>query len=140
MARIVIVEDDRDIRELIALILEEDGHTSVATATGPEALQECGHAVPDLVLLDISLPGELSGLEVCRRLRGDERLAIPGTGLGLSIVRGIATGHAGTVSVISREGVGTRVELRLPVGAPVASVTRRRDPAGPRSAGGARPG
>ena len=75
MARIVIVEDDRDIRELIALILEEDGHTSVATATGPEALQECGHAVPDLVLLDISLPGELSGLEVCRRLRGDERLA-----------------------------------------------------------------
>jgi signal transduction histidine kinase len=69
-----------------------------------------------------------------------QRLAIPGTGLGLSIVRGIATGHAGTVSVISREGVGTRVELRLPVGAPVAPVTRRRDPAGPRSAGGARPG
>ena len=74
MARIVIVEDDRDIRELIALILEEDGHTSVATATGPEALQECGHAVPDLVLLDVSLPGELSGLEVCRRLRSDERM------------------------------------------------------------------
>ena len=69
-----------------------------------------------------------------------QRLAIPGTGLGLSIVHGIATGHAGTVSVISREGAGTRVELRLPVGAPVASVTRRRDPAGPRSAGGARPG
>ena len=46
MARIVIVEDDRDIRELIALILDEDGHTTVATATGPEALQACGTPYP----------------------------------------------------------------------------------------------
>lgn len=74
MARIVVVEDDRDIRELVALILDEEGHTTVATATGPEALQACGHAVPDLVLLDVSLPGQLSGLEVCRRLRSDERM------------------------------------------------------------------
>jgi two-component system phosphate regulon response regulator PhoB len=75
VARIVIVEDDRDIRELIGLILDEEGHTTVATATGADALRECRDDVPDLVLLDVSLPGELSGLEVCLRLRADERLA-----------------------------------------------------------------
>jgi two-component system, OmpR family, phosphate regulon response regulator PhoB len=75
VARIVIVEDDRDIRELIGLILDEDGYTIVAIATGADALQACRDDVPDLVLLDVSLPGELSGLEVCRRVRADERLA-----------------------------------------------------------------
>jgi DNA-binding response OmpR family regulator len=75
VALIVIVEDDRDIRELIALILDEDGYETVATSTGADAMEECRERVPDLVLLDISLPGELSGLEVCRRLRADSRLA-----------------------------------------------------------------
>jgi signal transduction histidine kinase len=64
-----------------------------------------------------------------------QRRAIPGTGLGLSIVHGIATGHGGTVSVTSQEGRGTRVELRLPLGAPVASVTGQRGRAGPRPVG-----
>jgi DNA-binding response OmpR family regulator len=75
VALIVIVEDDRDIRELIALILDEDGYETVATSTGADALEACRERVPDLVLLDVSLPGELSGLEVCRRLRADGRMA-----------------------------------------------------------------
>jgi PAS domain S-box-containing protein len=64
-----------------------------------------------------------------------QRRAIPGTGLGLSIVHGIATGHGGTVSVTSQEGRGTRVELRLPLGAPLGSVIGQRGRAGPRPVG-----
>jgi PAS domain S-box-containing protein len=64
-----------------------------------------------------------------------QQRAIPGTGLGLSIVRGIAAGHGGTVSVTSQEGRGTRVELRLPLEAPAATVIGQRGPAGPRPVG-----
>ncbi len=72
---IVIAEDDRDIRELIELILQEDGYSTVASATGRAALDACRETpAPDLVLLDVSMPGELSGLEVCRRIRADETI------------------------------------------------------------------
>ena len=69
-----------------------------------------------------------------------QRLGIPGTGLGLSIVHGIATGHAGTVSVISREGDGTPRRAAAaggcprrvghPAAGPSRSSIRRRSSAG----------
>jgi len=74
MTTVVIGEDDRDIRELIELILDEDGYTTAVAATGVDALELCRRERPGLVLLDVSMPGELSGLEVCRRIRSDEQL------------------------------------------------------------------
>jgi DNA-binding response OmpR family regulator len=71
---VVIAEDDRDIRELVELILEEDGYTTVAVSDGLGALNACRAKMPDVLLLDVSLPGELTGLEVCRRIRADENL------------------------------------------------------------------
>ena len=74
MATVVIAEDDRDIRELVELILQEDGYTTVPVSDGLGALTACRETHPDVVLLDVSMPGELTGLEVCRRIRADEDL------------------------------------------------------------------
>ena len=74
MAVVVIAEDDRDIRELVELILDEDGYTTMSASDGLGALNACRANRPDVVLLDVSLPGELTGLEVCRRIRADEDL------------------------------------------------------------------
>jgi two-component system, OmpR family, phosphate regulon response regulator PhoB len=74
VATVVIAEDDRDIRELVELILQEDGYTTVPVSDGLGALTACRAAHPDVVLLDVSMPGELTGLEVCRRIRADEDL------------------------------------------------------------------
>ena len=74
MAVVVIAEDDRDIRELVELILEEDGYATVSVSDGLGALNACRAKRPDVLLLDVSMPGELTGLEVCRRIRADEDL------------------------------------------------------------------
>jgi two-component system phosphate regulon response regulator PhoB len=68
-ATILVVEDEPDIRELLSATLRREGYLVRAAATGDEALAEVRHAAPDLVLLDLLLPG-LDGTEVCRRLKG----------------------------------------------------------------------
>ena len=65
---VLVVEDEPDIRSLIVHHLERDGFRCRAAASGPDALAAVRTAVPDLVVLDLMLPG-MDGLEVCRRLR-----------------------------------------------------------------------
>lgn len=65
---VLVVEDEPDIRELLAGALRREGYLVRAAASGDEALAEVRHAAPDLVLLDLLLPG-LDGGEVCRRLK-----------------------------------------------------------------------
>jgi DNA-binding response OmpR family regulator len=67
-SRILVAEDDPTIAEVIARYLEHDGHDVECVADGPTALHKALTTHPDLVVLDIMLPG-LDGLEVCRRLR-----------------------------------------------------------------------
>ena len=69
-----MVEDEPDIRRLVVLHLESDGFRCRTAANGLDALREAKANVPDLVVLDLMLPG-LDGLEVCRRLRGDASTA-----------------------------------------------------------------
>jgi phosphate regulon transcriptional regulator PhoB len=68
--RVLIVEDEPDIRDLLVFHLEREGYQVTKSKTGPEALRSARSSPPDLVLLDIMLP-EMDGLEVCRRLRQD---------------------------------------------------------------------
>jgi two-component system phosphate regulon response regulator PhoB len=68
MRRILIVEDDPDLRELLSYELSQEGFGIDATAFGAEALRLCQRQTPDLVLLDLMLP-DFSGLEICRALR-----------------------------------------------------------------------
>jgi len=72
MKKIAVVEDNPDNRLLVQAILE-DLYDVVEYETGPEALEGMENDPPDLVLLDISLPG-MDGAEVLRRLRDSPRL------------------------------------------------------------------
>jgi two-component system alkaline phosphatase synthesis response regulator PhoP len=67
---ILVVEDEEDIRELLKYNLEKEGYQVLGAATGEEALRTVRGRLPDLILLDLMLPG-IDGLEVCRRIKGD---------------------------------------------------------------------
>jgi DNA-binding response OmpR family regulator len=73
-ARILVVEDDRTVAEVVTRYLEREGFVVESVGDGNEALARADAQLPDLVVLDIMLPG-LDGLEVCRRLRS--RAPIP---------------------------------------------------------------
>lgn len=72
MAResILVVEDEEDIRELLRYNLEKEGYQVSCAVTGEEALQAVRRRPPDLILLDLMLPG-MDGLEVCRSLKAE---------------------------------------------------------------------
>jgi two-component system, OmpR family, alkaline phosphatase synthesis response regulator PhoP len=67
---ILVVEDEDDIRELLRYNLAKEGYRVVWAASGEEALKAIRASLPDLVLLDLMLPG-LDGLDVCRSLKQD---------------------------------------------------------------------
>ena len=72
MSRIVVIEDESAIAELIAINLRHAGHTVTLAATAEQAQREIGAQLPDLVLLDWMLPGQ-SGLGLARQWRADPR-------------------------------------------------------------------
>jgi len=67
---ILVVDDEEDIRELVALNLDREGYQVLACDTGECALELSRAKKPDLIVLDLMLPG-VDGLEVCRRLKTD---------------------------------------------------------------------
>ena len=71
---VLVVEDDPTVAEVVVRYLEREGYTVRAASDGLEALELAASRPPDLVVLDVMLPG-IDGLEVCRRLR--ERAPIP---------------------------------------------------------------
>lgn len=72
---IAIVEDDAEIRRLVAAMLEREGFTVVALPDGAALDAQLARGQPDLLILDLMLPGE-DGLSICRRLRVESRLPI----------------------------------------------------------------
>ncbi|MBT3247109.1 MAG: response regulator transcription factor [Actinobacteria bacterium] len=68
-AVIVVVEDDPNIADLVDLYLRRDDHRVYQASTGETALEVIGQRSPDLVILDIGLPGEIDGFECCRQIR-----------------------------------------------------------------------
>ena len=72
--RILIVEDDKDIAALIAYYLDKAGYGTEIVGDGAHALAAARSTPPDLVILDLMLPG-LNGLDVCKALRADSRTA-----------------------------------------------------------------
>jgi two-component system response regulator MtrA len=77
MAKIVVADDDADIRDLVVFKLQQSGHEVVAVGDGAAAVEAVRVNLPDLVVLDVMMPG-MSGIEACRALRLDaEMAAIP---------------------------------------------------------------
>ena len=68
MARLLLVEDDRDIAEPLARALRHEGYEVIEAADGETALREVIDHLPDLIVLDVGLPG-MDGLDVCRGVR-----------------------------------------------------------------------
>lgn len=71
MQTILIIEDERDLAELLAFNLEKEGYRTVIALDGIEGLETATRVLPDLVLLDLMLPGML-GTEICKRLKKSE--------------------------------------------------------------------
>ena len=71
MAKILIAEDEKDIRDLITFTLRFAGHEVIPTANGEEAYQAAVKEMPDLILLDVRMP-RLDGFEACQQLKANE--------------------------------------------------------------------
>lgn len=71
VATVLVVEDDATVSSVLSAYLRKAGFDPVVVADGPSALQEWTHRRPDVVVLDIMLPG-MSGLEVLQRRRADD--------------------------------------------------------------------
>jgi DNA-binding response OmpR family regulator len=70
MAKILIAEDEPDIRELVSFTLQYHGHEIIMAKNGEDALDLVYKEKPDLILLDVRMP-RLDGYEVCRRINQD---------------------------------------------------------------------
>jgi DNA-binding response OmpR family regulator len=73
MARILIAEDEPDIRELVAFTLRFAGHEVTTTANGEEALQQASQLFPDIIIMDVRMP-KMTGYDACRAMKADAKL------------------------------------------------------------------
>ena len=71
MKSILIVEDQPDIRKLIRMTLEFEPYDVHEASDGVSGLRVAADVKPDLMLLDVMMPGELDGLQVCKRIKSD---------------------------------------------------------------------
>jgi two-component system phosphate regulon response regulator PhoB len=71
---ILVVDDEQDIRELIRYNLAKEGYRVEGVGSGEEALRRVRSVTPDLILLDLMLPG-VDGIEICKRLKAERRTA-----------------------------------------------------------------
>ncbi len=123
--RILVVEDEGDLREVVAYNLAREGFKVVTAAGGATALERLERERPDLVLLDLMLP-DVDGLEVCRRIRRHPELG------ATPIV--MLTAKAEETDVVLGLGVGADDYVTKPFGvaeliARVKAVLRRVQPA-----------
>jgi hypothetical protein len=81
MAKILIAEDERDIRDLITFTLGFAGFEVVAAANGEEAVNLARQEIPDLILMDVRMP-RMTGYEACAILKTDAKLKDPGRPAG----------------------------------------------------------
>lgn len=73
MARILIAEDEPDIRELVAFTLRFAGHEVTPTNNGEEALHKAKEIIPDLIMMDVRMP-KMTGYDACRAMKADSAL------------------------------------------------------------------
>ncbi len=72
--KILIIDDDLDTLRLVGLMLQKQGYSIMAASSGPQGLQMAFENPPDLVLLDVMMPG-MDGYEVARQLRANQQTA-----------------------------------------------------------------
>lgn len=105
--RVLVVEDDLDSSESLATMLRLYEHEVEIALDGPSALTKAAHTHPDVVLLDIGLPGGMTGFEVAQELLGQKAIKQP---LIVAI-----TGHGQEEDRRQSEKVGIHLHLLKPV-------------------------
>ena len=98
MAKILIAEDERDIRDLITFTLRFAGHDVTAASNGAEAVEQVEKVMPDLIMLDVRMP-KMTGYEACEQIKSQE-----------------ATKHIPVV-FLSAKGQDTEVRIGMEAGA-----------------------
>ena len=73
MEKILIAEDERDIRDLVAFTLRFAGHEVVAVGNGEEAVEAARQEMPELILMDVRMP-RMTGYEACEKMKSDPGL------------------------------------------------------------------
>ncbi|MGW0045059.1 response regulator transcription factor [Rhodococcus sp. NPDC003348] len=141
---VLVVEDDRTIADAIAARLRAEGYAVRTASDGPAGVRECASCLPDLVVLDVMLPG-FDGLEVCRRIqaetpvpvlmltaRADETDMVIGLGVGADdylskpfSMRVLVARVAALLRRVERAGAGPDTEV-LTLGALAIDLTARR--------------
>jgi two-component system, OmpR family, response regulator MtrA len=121
MPRLLLVDDDRAVRDALSLALRRAGHHVTTAATGEAGLDRWQGENPDLVLLDVMLPGQ-DGFEVCRQIRATGRTPIvmlTARGDPVDVVVGLEMG--------ADDYVTKPVEPRV-LSARIKAILRRADP------------
>ena len=72
MAKILIIDDDEDIRDLLMYILRREGHEVSSAENGMAAFTQIGISVPNLIILDVMMP-QMDGIEFCERIKADPK-------------------------------------------------------------------
>jgi len=133
--RVLIVDDDPDMAGFLARLLKQQGMQAEIAGDGATALATIAAEAPDLVLLDVQMPGQ-SGFDICRRLKSSEATALLPVVLVTALedhesrVRGIEGQRADAIGVADREGlteeraVGVAVQVD---GAQAEPVDHRRE-------------
>jgi len=77
-ATILVVDDDQPVRDLVTSLLQAEGYRVIEAANGEVALERVQVATPDLVLLDVMMPGRLDGVRLCQQLKsGEDTMLVP---------------------------------------------------------------
>lgn len=94
MTRIMVVDDDQDLAEMLAIVLNGDGMEVDLVGRGDQVMEVFHQSLPDLVLLDLMLPG-LDGIEVCKLIRAESMMPIvmlTAKGDTTDVVKGLEAG------------------------------------------------
>ena len=83
---VLIVDDHAELRKLVRMTLEYDDYAIAEADSGDRALERLGKSRPDVVILDVMMPGKLDGYQVCERIKSDS--ALSGTHVVLLTARG----------------------------------------------------
>ncbi|MGX1854957.1 response regulator transcription factor [Streptomyces sp. NBC_01456] len=112
MTRVLLIEDDPAVRRGVTLGLRRRGHETEAVGTGEDGLEALGPFAPEIVLLDLMLPG-MSGLEVCRRIRETSQVPLvilSARGDDIDVVVGL---EAGADDYVVKPASGELIEARM---------------------------
>ena len=119
MAKILVAEDEKQIADMIAFKLTNGGHKVIHAQDGEQAVTLARTELPDLILLDVMMPG-LNGFEVLRRLKGDPTLRsmpvimVTAKGHERDVLNGLRGGAIDyVVKPFSLKELAARVELAL---------------------------